>query len=116
MTKDTIDTTPWREVHAVSLQAMSADEIAEYRAAEQEEELKLQLAELLYTARTEAGLSQTEIASRAGTRQAVISNIENGAQVPTVTMLWRLARALDSDLHINIANASLTLGAHQQSA
>jgi ribosome-binding protein aMBF1 (putative translation factor) len=98
-------TTPWRQVQADALAAMTADERAAYDAAAAEEELRLQLAELVYTARTQAGLSQAELAARAGTRQSVISAIENGAQVPTVPMLARLAQALGRSLHIDLAAA-----------
>jgi ribosome-binding protein aMBF1 (putative translation factor) len=98
-------TTPWRHVQDEALAAMTESERAEYDAAAAEEEMKLQLAELVYHARIAAGLTQTELARLAGTRQSVISNIENGGQVPTVPMLWRVARALGRDLHIEIAAA-----------
>ncbi|CAN5878701.1 hypothetical protein BH23ACT8_BH23ACT8_10380 [soil metagenome] len=95
--------TPWRQVQAEALAAMTEAERAEYDAAAEEEEWRLQLAELVYNARTAAGLSQTELAHRAGTRQAVISAIENGGQVPTVRMLRRVARAIGGTLRIEIA-------------
>jgi ribosome-binding protein aMBF1 (putative translation factor) len=66
-------TTPWRQVQADALAAMTADERAAYDAAAAEEELRLQLAELVYTARTQAGLSRSEHAARAGTRQSLRS-------------------------------------------
>ncbi|WP_125616344.1 helix-turn-helix transcriptional regulator [Specibacter cremeus] len=95
-------TTPWRDIEARALAGMNEAERAEFDAAEAEEEMRLQLAELVYQARTSAGLSQTELARRAGTRQSVISSIENGGQVPTVPMLWRVARALGRELRIEI--------------
>ncbi|MEU4384045.1 helix-turn-helix transcriptional regulator [Promicromonospora sp. NPDC023805] len=98
-------TTSWRELQAESLAAMTPDERAEYDLAGQEAELKLRLAELVYNARTGAGLSQTELARRVGTSQSVISSIENGAQVPTVPTLFRIARALDQDLRVEISAA-----------
>jgi len=36
----------------------------------------------------------------------VISAIENGGQVPTVPMLWRIAHALNLNLNIELAVAS----------
>ena len=67
---------------------MSDAERAEYDAAAVEAEARLQLAELVYNALTAAGLSQTELArGGAGTRQAVISAIKNGAQAPGGVML-----------------------------
>jgi ribosome-binding protein aMBF1 (putative translation factor) len=94
--------TPWRQVQAETLAAMTAAERAQYDAAADEEEARLQLAEMVYSARTAARLSQTELARRAGTRQPVISAIENGGQVPTIPMLRRLAHALGADLRIEI--------------
>lgn len=82
---------------------MSDAERAEYDAAAVEAEARLQLAELVYNALTAAGLSQTELARRAGTRQAVISAIENGAQAPGGVMLARIAHALGGTLEIRIA-------------
>ncbi|KDA04955.1 XRE family transcriptional regulator [Microbacterium sp. CH12i] len=99
-------TTPFRELETNALAAMPAEERARFDAAVEEEEARLRLAELVYTARTGAGLTQTALAARVGTRQSVISAIENGAQVPTIPMLRRIARAVDQDLNIEFAAAS----------
>ncbi len=103
MSTTAITTTPWEQVREESLAAMTDTERAEYDAAAIEAEARLQLAELVYDARTAAGLSQTELARRAGTRQAVISAIENGAQAPGGVMLARIAHALGGTLGIHIA-------------
>ena len=97
-------TTPFRQAEALA--AMTPDERARFDAAEAEEEARLQLAELVYAARTRAGLTQTELARRMGTQQSVISAVENGGQVPSVSTLWRIARALDLRLTIDMAAAS----------
>jgi len=99
-------TTPFRQAEAEALSAMTSDERARFNAAEAEEETRLQLAELVYTARTRAGLTQTELARRMGTQQSVISAVENGGQVPSVSTLWRIARALNLRLTIDMAAAS----------
>ena len=52
-------TTPFRQAEAEALAAMTPDERARFDAAEAEEETRLQLAELVYAARTRAGLTQT---------------------------------------------------------
>jgi DNA-binding transcriptional regulator YiaG len=96
-------TTPWEQVRDESLTAMNQAERAEYDAAAVEAEARLQLAELVYNARTAAGLSQTEFAHRAGTSQAVVSAIENGAQAPGGVMLARLAHAVGGTLRIDLA-------------
>lgn len=95
--------TAWEQVRDESLAAMTQAARAEYDAAAIEAEARLQLAELVYNARTDAGLSQTELARRAGTRQSVISAIENGAQAPGGVMLARIAHALGGTLGIHIA-------------
>ena len=96
-------TTPWEQVRQESLAAMTETERAEYDAAAIEAEARLQLAELVYHARTAAGISQTELARRAGTRQSVIFAIENGAQAPGGIMLARIAHALGGTLSIHVA-------------
>ena len=101
-----MSTTPFRQAEAEALATMTPDERARFDAAEAEEEARLQLAELVYAARTRAGLTQTELARRMGTQQSVISAIENGGQVPSVSTLWRIARALDLRLTIDMAAAS----------
>ena len=46
------------------------------------------------------GLSQHELAIRAGTKQATISRIENGHEVPTVQRLEQLLTALGERLEL----------------
>ena len=101
-----MSTTPFRQAEAEALAAMTPDERARFDAAEAEEEARLQLVELVYAARTRAGLTQTELAGRMGTQQSVISAVENGGQVPSVSTLWRIARALDLRLTIDMAAES----------
>lgn len=98
-----MSTTLWEQFRDESLTTMTQAERAEYDAAAIEAEARLQLAELVYNARTNAGLSQTELARRAGTRQSVISAIENGAQAPGGVMLARIAHALGGTLGISVA-------------
>lgn len=59
-----------------------------------------QLAELVYTLRTRAGLTQTELARRMGTTQSSIARIEGGGSLPTLDMLSRLAHATGSTLRL----------------
>lgn len=95
-----MSTTQWEQVRDEKLATMTPDQRADYDAAAVEAEDRLQLAELVYNARTRAGLSQAELARRAGTRQTVISAIENGAQAPGGVMLARIAHALGGTLEI----------------
>jgi transcriptional regulator with XRE-family HTH domain len=45
--------------------------------------------------RTGRGLSLQRLASRAGVSRAMISRVELGHSVPSVTVVWKLAKALD---------------------
>lgn len=59
----------------------------------------LALGQLIYDLRTEAGLSQRELADRMGTTQSVISRLEEGGGARNrIDTLARLARALDRHL------------------
>ena len=55
---------------------------------------------LLRERRRAHGLSQSELAIRAGTRQATISRIENGHEIPTVQRLEQLLTALGERLEL----------------
>jgi ribosome-binding protein aMBF1 (putative translation factor) len=101
-----MNTTPFREIEAEALAQITPAEHAEFDAAHDEEETRLRLAELVYNARTTAGLTQAVLAARIGTHQSVISAIENGGQIPTILMLRRIAAALDRRLTIDLAEAS----------
>ncbi len=98
-----MSTKAWEDVRTAKLAAMTPAERVEYDAALVEAEARSQLAELVYDARAAAGLTQVELARRAGTSQSVISAIENGAQVPGGIMLERIARALGGTLRIEFA-------------
>jgi ribosome-binding protein aMBF1 (putative translation factor) len=49
------------------------------------------------------GLSQTELASRAGMTQPALSRLEAGGVIPTIPLLDRISAALDADLIVQIA-------------
>ena len=58
---------------------------------------------LVREARKRAGLSQTELAQRAGTTQSVISRLERGATTPSMQTISDLVRACGFDLDISLA-------------
>ena len=62
-------------------------------------EQDLALGQLIYDLRTEAGLSQRELAARMGTTQSVISRLEEGGGARNrIDTLARVATALDRHL------------------
>jgi len=52
-------------------------------------------------ARRRAGVSQSELAARAGTSQPSIARLEKGLVSPTVITLDRIARALGTELVVD---------------
>lgn len=64
-------------------------------------------AALVRAARHRAGLTQVELARRAGTSQSAVSAIEAGAKQPTVATLERLLAAADARLVLAPSEAAL---------
>jgi predicted transcriptional regulator len=59
-------------------------------------------AQLLKAARTQAGLSQRELARRASTSQSVVARIEGGATDPTTATLERLLEAAGFEARVTL--------------
>lgn len=57
---------------------------------------------VIIEARATQGLTQKELARRAGIKASNLSRIENGKTSPTVSMLTRLARGMGKRLEIRI--------------
>ncbi|RAY12833.1 transcriptional regulator [Actinomadura craniellae] len=68
----------------------------------------LALGQAVYGHRTALGLSQSELACRAGMTQPQISNVEGGDSAPTLPLLTRLTVALDAALTIRLDDGSST--------
>lgn len=56
----------------------------------------------LRSARKEAGLTQHELAQRAGLKQTAVSRLESGKSNPTVDMLEAISRALGKTLELKL--------------
>ncbi|MBN1170596.1 MAG: helix-turn-helix domain-containing protein [Micromonosporaceae bacterium] len=67
---------------------------------------RIALGQAVYDRRTALGISQSELARRAGTTQTVISRLEGGAVTPTLPLLHRLAGALEGELNLKITGTS----------
>jgi ribosome-binding protein aMBF1 (putative translation factor) len=59
---------------------------------------RIAVGQAVYDRRMALGISQTELARRAGTTQTVISRLEGGAVTPTLPLLHRLAGALEGEV------------------
>ena len=59
---------------------------------------------LLQEARTRAGLSQRELARRAGTAQSVVARVERGQTSPTVETLSRLMAATGFNVDMELVS------------
>ncbi|GGU20590.1 helix-turn-helix domain-containing protein [Streptomyces violascens] len=62
--------------------------------------LSVSFAKAVLDRRTELGLSQAELAERAGLSQAKIARIESAASFPTLPLLRRLAVGLNASLYV----------------
>ena len=71
--------------------------VAEYDALEEE----FALAEALIKARSEADMTQEEVAKAMGTTQAVIARLESGKILPSTRTLKRFAEATHTRLRIS---------------
>ncbi|WP_406269003.1 helix-turn-helix domain-containing protein [Nocardia sp. NBC_00881] len=67
----------------------------EYHAGREEAKLAIELADAIRERRLELGLTQTQLAQRAGLHQPDVSRLESGGGTPTIGMLDRLAHALE---------------------
>lgn len=84
----------------VILDRMAGDS-AKLRRLTEEARVNAAVAQLIYDARTRAGLSQTELAERIGTRQSVISRLEDADyEGHSPNMLQRIAAALGQCVEI----------------
>lgn len=71
-----------------------------FRKLSEKNEPKYQLVRSLIGARIKKNISQKELARRIGTKQPVISRLENMQSYPTLSLLERISKALDTKLYI----------------
>ncbi|HZK80157.1 MAG TPA: helix-turn-helix transcriptional regulator [Humisphaera sp.] len=69
---------------------------------------QMEVAELIYQARTDAGLSQRELAERVGTTASVICRLEDGDyEGHSMAMLRRIGEALGQRVEVRFVPATL---------
>jgi ribosome-binding protein aMBF1 (putative translation factor) len=76
---------------------------ANYREGFDEARRAFLIGQAVRERRLALGLSQTEVASRAGMTQPALSRLEAGGAVPTIPVLDRIAIALGAELIVTIA-------------
>jgi ribosome-binding protein aMBF1 (putative translation factor) len=99
-----------REVTDMTAEHSSYEEIAaprrgseEYREGYAEARRAFLIGQAVRERRLALGLSQVELATRAGMTQPALSWLEAGGVVPTIPLLERISAALDADLIVEIA-------------
>jgi ribosome-binding protein aMBF1 (putative translation factor) len=75
----------------------------EYRQGHAEAQRASLIGKAVRDRRLALGLSQVELAARAGMTQPALSRLEAGGVIPTIPLLGRIAAALDADLIVQIA-------------
>jgi ribosome-binding protein aMBF1 (putative translation factor) len=75
----------------------------EYRQGYAEARRAFLIGQAVRERRLALGLSQTELATRAGMTQPALSRLEAGGVVPTIPLLERISMALDAELIVDIA-------------
>ena len=65
-------------------------------------ELEYQLSASLIQLRLSKGLTQEELAQALNTKQASIARLESGSSLPSLSMVKRVADALDAELEIKL--------------
>lgn len=74
---------------------------ADLRELIQQETVNVHVARLIYDVRTQAGLTQEQLAERIGTKQPVVARLEDADyEGHSLTMLQRIAEALNLALDI----------------
>jgi ribosome-binding protein aMBF1 (putative translation factor) len=71
------------------------------------ERVNADIAQMIYDARTQAGLTQEELAKRVGTKQPVIARLEDADyEWHSLNMLQRIAKALNRTLRVEMPQAA----------
>ncbi|MFB4305210.1 helix-turn-helix domain-containing protein [Actinomadura sp. GTD37] len=78
----------------------------EVRAGREEARLAFELGNAVRQRRIALGLTQTQLAERAGLTQPALSRLEAGGPTPTIGVLDRLAHALGARLKVEFTDAA----------
>lgn len=76
----------------------------EVQKAYKETRLEYEVARQLILARINNGLTQQTLAKKLKTKQSVISRVESGNHLPSLSFLHRLASAMGTNLTVSFGN------------
>jgi len=76
-----------------------------FRLLWREREASYKVARELIRLRKKQGLSQSEVARRAGLKQPAIARLESGAVKPTLDTIQRVAHALGREVEVTLVRA-----------
>lgn len=82
-------------------------ESEEFKAAYEQEELKLDLADLLFELREQTGLNQTQFAKKVNKSRSTIARIETSQMEPSLSTIEDIAGALGKKVEIKIVDKEL---------
>ena len=85
----------------------------EFAQAYDELEPEFRLAEQLIALRLKRGLTQEQLAEKVGTKQSSISRLESASSLPSLSMVRKVATALDAQLEIRLRPTKVS---HRQKA
>lgn len=75
-----------------------------FRKALKENRFEYEIARQLILARLQKGMTQQLLAKKLKTKQSVISRVESGNHLPSLSFLHRLASAMGTNLTISFGN------------
>jgi ribosome-binding protein aMBF1 (putative translation factor) len=96
------------------LKQMTADD-PELEKMVKESSLNAEIAQLIYEARTQAGLTQQQLADRIGSKQSVIARLEDADyEGHSLSMLQRIAYVLNQRLEVKLIPSAKTQPTEEQ--
>lgn len=78
---------------------------ADFRREYEKHDLAFEIGQMIVEARILKGLTQQELAKLVHTKQPSIARLENGQQLPSLSFLKKIAKALKYNLIISITDS-----------
>lgn len=101
--ENALDIKNYRDQHSEEIDFDELLDDPEVRAAMDDAETRMNVADLLRAGRKAAGYSQKDVAQAMGTTQSAVSDLERGETDPQLSTLQRYARATGAQLKIFVA-------------